>query len=502
MAGTALHNDKALKDLQAGRELKARGNFQAALRCFKKAIGGYKKGRDKSGVALTLCEFGEIYYLKSEYAYAVNYLDKAQNMAAELGDLRLVIRARRTIGIAHRVLGNTNLALQILTETYESCRKAGDRKSLHKHQSSIGSVYTDLRDYKKSLYFHKLSLRGALRYEPDAVCPIYNNIALVYGKMGDYKMSLKYYYKALELVQNAKGLPVKYVILHNIANIYELTKKYKLALKYYSDSLKGLSPEDFPLQSAVVLSNLGSILMKLRRYAESEKSLLKGLKLAVKIDNTERIGIIYDTLQELYIRKRSYSRALEFHRRNMDHQAKILKDLVEKKYAEIQSRAAVERVQLQNQHIRQRLQYRNRELAAMARNLAQKNDLIASLQAHTKKGTRQSKDDKDIFRKIDDFLNTKSDWAKFRDLFEEAYDGLLEKLHDKYPSLTRQELRICALACIGLSTSMIARAMFLSQRSIENHRYRLRQKLGLSSNDDLAAFLNSSAEFDFQLSTP
>lgn len=74
---------------------------------------------------------------------------------------------------------------------------------------------------------------------------------------------------------------------------------------------------------------------------------------------------------------------------------------------------------------------------------------------------------------------------------EHPRDEFLNRLAGMYPDLSRMELKIAALLRMNLSTKEIADRLCLSERSIRNHRYRLRKKLQLSGGEGLTTFLVS-----------
>jgi len=72
-----------------------------------------------------------------------------------------------------------------------------------------------------------------------------------------------------------------------------------------------------------------------------------------------------------------------------------------------------------------------------------------------------------------------------------AQDEFLNRLAGLYPDLSRMELKIAGLLRLNLSTKEVADRLCLSERSIRNHRYRLRKKLHLSAGEGLTTFLVS-----------
>jgi len=59
----------------------------------------------------------------------------------------------------------------------------------------------------------------------------------------------------------------------------------------------------------------------------------------------------------------------------------------------------------------------------------------------------------------------------------------------RLPDLTPRELTICALIHENVNSKEMAERLGLSERTVENHRYRLRRRLGLSSDEFLRPYL-------------
>ena len=64
---------------------------------------------------------------------------------------------------------------------------------------------------------------------------IYNNLGIVYRKIGDYDKSIELYNKIKALNTNPKN---NVTIINNIGNVYNEQKKYNLALKTYKEAYK------------------------------------------------------------------------------------------------------------------------------------------------------------------------------------------------------------------------------------------------------------------------
>ena len=81
------------------------------------------------------------------------------------------------------------------------------------------------------------------------------------------------------------------------------------------------------------------------------------------------------------------------------------------------------------------------------------------------------------------------DWNNFKAEFESIHNNFLTKLESEYPKLTDNDKKICVYLQLGKSSKEIASLIGTTERSIEMSRYRMRQKLGLSKEDNLVDWL-------------
>lgn len=80
-------------------------------------------------------------------------------------------------------------------------------------------------------------------------------------------------------------------------------------------------------------------------------------------------------------------------------------------------------------------------------------------------------------------------WTDFETRFEDAFDSFYKVLLEKFPNLTQNERKLCALLRSGLSSKDIAVLTFQNPQSIDVARYRLRKKLKLENEENLPDFL-------------
>ena len=80
-------------------------------------------------------------------------------------------------------------------------------------------------------------------------------------------------------------------------------------------------------------------------------------------------------------------------------------------------------------------------------------------------------------------------WKEFEVRFQQVHTDFYKKLGDQFPDLTPNELKLCAFLRLNMSTKEISSITYQSQNSIMVARSRLRQKLGITKDENLITFL-------------
>jgi tetratricopeptide (TPR) repeat protein len=163
---------------------------------------------------------------------------------------------------------------------------------------------------------------------------IYNNLGIVYRKIGDYDKSIELYNKIKTLNTNPKN---NVTIINNIGNVYNEQKKYNLALKTYKEAYKkSLLIKDKKL-IARILSNLGRVQSKLNN-PESIINLQNALRIRDSLNYLSGVNTSYDHLTEYYKDQNETEMALIYanntlelakSRNNIEYQEVALSNLIE-----------------------------------------------------------------------------------------------------------------------------------------------------------------------------
>ncbi len=156
-----------------------------------------------------------------------------------------------------------------------------------------------------------------------------------------------------------------------------------------------------------------------------------------------------------------------------------------------------ELISLRNEKLNAELSFKSQELATSTMSIIKKNEFLLELKDAILKQKEelgdhiQDKYHSLLIKKIDSNISSLDDWNVFEIHFERAHEKFLQKMMSRYPTLNHSDLRLCAYLRMNLTSKEIAPLLRISYRGVENHRYKLRKKLHLKTEENLTDFILS-----------
>jgi len=101
---------------------------------------------------------------------------------------------------------------------------------------------------------------------------------------------------------------------------------------------------------------------------------------------------------------------------------------------------------------------------------------------------------KQLIKKLSELINSKisdDSLERFNIAFYSIHENFNKNLTNKFPALTKSEIKLCALLKLGMSTKDIASILYQTNESIKVSRSRLRKKLGLDQSQNIHAYLSN-----------
>ena len=135
------------------------------------------------------------------------------------------------------------------------------------------------------------------------------------------------------------------------------------------------------------------------------------------------------------------------------------------------------------------LEVKNKELAASALKLIEKDENLSLLKNKIKEadGDLKPNELKKIVRSIS--VSNDHNWKEFETRFVAVNKGFYENMKNKFPKLSQKDLKLCALIKLNFSCKEMAKLLGISVESAHTSRYRLRKKLNLTRDINLTEFI-------------
>jgi ligand-binding sensor domain-containing protein/DNA-binding CsgD family transcriptional regulator len=148
---------------------------------------------------------------------------------------------------------------------------------------------------------------------------------------------------------------------------------------------------------------------------------------------------------------------------------------------------------LKNEKLEAEVEAVNSKLMYSAVQMAHKNEVIGDIKKEVlevQKGEAESKQElRQLLRRLDRELKNEDYWQEFNLYFNQVDSEFIQALIAKHPKLTQNDLRICALLRLNLTTKEIASLLNITVRGVQQSRYRLKKRLGLTGDDNLGTYI-------------
>ncbi|MEI8053281.1 MAG: triple tyrosine motif-containing protein [Bacteroidota bacterium] len=159
------------------------------------------------------------------------------------------------------------------------------------------------------------------------------------------------------------------------------------------------------------------------------------------------------------------------------------------------NKAETELVNLRNEKLQNDIDFKNSELATSAMHLVQKGEILAKIKTELNQimkavGNEKTVNEmKKMIKVLGEDEKMDKDWEHFAQHFDKVHSDFVGVLKETHSNITPNELKLCIYLRMNLSTKEIAQLMNISVRGIEISRYRLRKKLGITTEISLFDYL-------------
>lgn len=148
----------------------------------------------------------------------------------------------------------------------------------------------------------------------------------------------------------------------------------------------------------------------------------------------------------------------------------------------------------ENAALEKEIDFKRKEQMSIALNIIQKNQFLEKLRTKIDKIINKSDTDQAELSKLKKLivenLSVDKDRQRFNIYINELNRDFYFRLLNRYPNLTDNEQRLCALVRLNLSSKDMASILNISTKSVEVNRHRLRKKMHLKRENNLTELIS------------
>lgn len=487
-----------------------------------------------------MIDLGNLYAIKTQFTQGMEMALKAKELAVGLDNKKALGETLLLIGMIRIYHGDYIQSYGSHFTALRLFEQVSDEEGIVKTMNGIGNIcYCQLNFNKAFIYYTNALKRAREIHDSIQIANVLNNIGLVLKERGQMRNSIECFNEAIE-INDRLGLKVRLAANYiNIATLYlrldrlndflvnynkgililsSIGSMHNLAMSYilYTDYFKALKDTE-NLRKYARMAYSDGLSYKLRDVVFQAAGILHKHYLSTgKIDSAYKYAMIQHAEKDTMDNEQSSARLTFLEMEYQDDKKQKVEDLKQQRNnfnviimvilaisgllttILFLSRQIVKtkNIRLEKRLLSDEVEFKNKELTISVMNLIKKNELNEDLSTRLTQ-MEQKVIDPDIKNEIFQLINLlqrniKNEiWEEFEVRFRQVYNSFYEDLISRFPDLTSNELKICALLRLNLSTKEICELSGQRPSSLDMARYRLRKKLGLAnSQTSLVTFLS------------
>ncbi|MBK9249552.1 MAG: tetratricopeptide repeat protein [Ignavibacteria bacterium] len=419
-----------------------------------------------------------------------------------------------------------------------------DLYNLHNH---IGGMYFKLGEYKESIEYYEYSLEYLLKtnYNVNVLAATYSNIGGIHFHLNEFSRAINYF-KLAQSTYKEFDNSINYAkTLSCLANCFFLDNLYTDAIQYYLKAAHILRSNNNTLDIVHILVNLAECYTNCKMYHNAKDILVEVESIISSTTHHEYIVLyllsigkfysnsnnnFYDTdkaiaflkkalevsteqnlkyqsieilrmLSNTFSSEDNYQQAYEHYIKYHELEKEVLNEEAKKSAErfhfertllekENEQKLLHQRHEAEQEKVRLELLHKEKELESSINQIVEKNNFLQGISSDIQKFVKSHKTSNPealerIVELIRKHISHGAVSGMIYDEISSVHGEFIKRIKTLYPALTDMEVRISALLRMKLTSANIATLLFISQRTVEVHRLRIRKKLGIRKSDNL-----------------
>lgn len=442
------------------------GDWEKAKQKLMNVLPILERANNFEFIQSVLIDISNIEHAQNNYESALSLLLRAETIFREhpVNPNALSVIMSNMADVYLR-LGNLEKAIEYITITIDEAKKTNNVQQYSNALLRLSGVYSRQGDTEKQIETLNESIEVLFNKQKNHQIAI-RRIALgtAYMNTNDFNNSLAQFCEALPHLEEKKDRKNLALLYQRMGLLYAHPefeyKNSEIAQKYFQKAefiANELSMTHF--QSAV-LGSMAEAYASFGKFEESLTHLKKSISLEKQVLNEK-------SFRQLHELENRHKMAL--------------------KEKEIELLAAHNKMlELERIHLQEQLSMNNQYLFMYKKEL---NNFKSDINSITKQLDKAENIVRKVKMKLRESASAHETWESYLEIFSRVHPDFQTKLKAAHTSLTAMEVKVCVLIRAGLLSEEIAEILSLSERTIENKRFSIRNKLQLKDREKLDKFL-------------
>jgi tetratricopeptide (TPR) repeat protein len=456
---TGMSRDIALAAFYSGCVYREQGLSGKAMHAYSEAMDQALKTNDNNLKGLVKNNIGGILLNENLYQQALKEYRQAAGFYAAFPNNK--IQSLSAIGKCYLLMNEVDSGISVFRQGLSLAIKTKSKPNQSLLMQNLSIAYSEKEDYAQSFSYLKKSF--ALNADSTSIPCYLLNFGDIYARMGDMDSAHYYYGKVRKQIGTIKDGYLKLSILHSLARMEREDGNFK--------EQAALKDEEIDVYTDIMeQSNNNRVIDAMQKYN------FELLKNSHQKEANRYLFWLVCLLCCIIVAGAGFFRyAVRKHRLEVETKDKIAmltKMATEMEYSHSQRLAAKE------QNLRDLLLW--------------KFDVVTK-SALLQNGETEKLNASQLIKKFHRIVyggNEEGVWDSIVALINLTENNLWARLQLEFPGLSNEEYRICVLSYAGMNIKETSVILGLGERSVQAHRTRLRQKIGLNdSKSDMGLFL-------------
>ncbi|MBL7974420.1 MAG: hypothetical protein JNJ85_05885 [Candidatus Kapabacteria bacterium] len=408
-------------------------------------------------------------------------------------------------------------------------------------------MYFKLGEYKESIEYFEYSLVFLLKtsYNANVLAASYSNIGGIHFHLNEFSVAKKYFKLALSTYDKSDNSINYAKTLSCVANCFFMDNLYTDAIQYYLQAAHILRSYNNTIDIVHILVNLAECYTNCKMYHNAKDILAEVesivsntthheyivlyllsigkfysnsnnnfndinkatilLKKALDVSTKQNLKYqsieILRTLSNTFSSEDNYQEAYEHYVKYHELEKEVLSEEAKKSAErfhfertllekENEQKLERQRHEAEKEKVQLELQHKEKELETSINQIVEKNNFLQEISSDIQQFVKKHKTSnpeglEHIVEQIRKHMSHGAVSGMIYDEITSVHGEFMKRIKEQYPDLTDMEVRVSALLRMKLTSANISSLLFISQRTVETHRLRIRKKMGIGKDDNL-----------------